>query len=155
MRYISMLIIYFFASILHAEEILPARCTPWVVSGELLFLPQKKSTVFMVHNLSSSDLWVTHPVSESSVTPGWSSHLTAGNWSALIANEAWELSCIESKPGHEQQVSCASVLAVCSWHAASLPLKAKDTPWAAEDMLLSPLTAYIKRRGFILSKDES
>ena len=135
-----------------AEEILPARCTPLVVSGDLVIVPATKSTVTLIHNLSSTDLWVTHPVSDPGAGADWSSHLQAGNWSALVLNdEKFELSCIESRPGHEQQVSCSSVLAVCQWPATDLPQKASDTWWAAEDMLLSPMIAYIKRRGFVLA----
>ena len=76
----------------------------------------------------------------------------AGNWSALVLDgEKFELSCIESRPGHEQQVACSAVLAVCQWPASTLPEKASGSYWAGEDMALSPLTAYIKRHGFVLS----
>jgi len=139
-----------------AEEVFPARCIPLVVSGELVIVPAAKSMVTMVHNLSSSDLWVTHPVSDPGASAGWSSHLQAGNWSALVLNdEKFALSCIESRPGHEQQVSCSSVLAVCQWPATGLPQKASGTWWAAEDMLLSPLIAYIKRHGFVLAESQN
>ncbi|HBI21318.1 MAG TPA: hypothetical protein DDY37_01815 [Legionella sp.] len=134
----------------YAEEIFPPHCTPFVVETELVKLPATQSTVTMIHNLSSGDLWVTHSVAEAGAS--WSSHLQAGNWSALVLPEKpFELSCIESIPGHEQQVSCAGVLAVCQWAAATLPKKPSDTPWAAEDMLLSPLIAYIRRQGFVLT----
>ena len=135
-----------------AEEVFPSRCTPLVIEGDLVIVPAAKSTVTMIHNLSSTDLWVTHPVTDPSASAGWSSHLQAGNWSALVLNDKkFELSCIESKPGHEQQVPCSSVVAVCLWQASSLPQKASDTSWAAEDMMLSPLIAYIKRHGFVLA----
>ena len=134
-----------------AKEIFPPRCTPLVVSGEQVVVPASPSTVTMIHNLSSTDLWVTHPVSDPNASTSWSSHLQAGNWSALVlSDEKFELSCIESRPGHEQQVSCATVLAVCLWPAKTLPQKTSNTSWAAEDMPLSPLIAYIKRRGFVI-----
>lgn len=151
MNYLLSLILIVFTCNAWAEEIFPARCTPLVVDGDRVILPAAKSMVTMVHNLSSADLWITHPVSEPNTSAGWSSHLQAGNWSALIVNDQkFELSCIESKPGHEQQVPCATVLAVCQWTATSLPQHAADTVWAGEDMLLSPLTAYMKRRGFVI-----
>ena len=152
MNYILAVTLLFIISYANAEEVLPARCTPLVVSGDLVVLPAAKSMVTMIHNLSTSDLWITHPVSDPSVSAGWSSHLQAGNWSALVLDGTeFELSCIESKPGHEQQVSCSTVLAVCQWSATSLPKKSTGTYWAGEDMSLSPLIAYIKRRGFVLS----
>ena len=136
-----------------AEEIFPPRCVPLVVTGDLVELPAAKSMVTMIHNLSNTDLWVTHPVAEPNASAGWSSHLQAGNWSTLVLNdEKFELSCIESRPGHEQQVSCSSVLAVCQWPATAMPEKAAGSYWAAEDMPLASLTAYIKRRGFVLAK---
>lgn len=152
MNYLLSLILIVLTFHASAEEIFPARCKPFVVSGERVMLPAAKSMVTMVHNLSSSDLWITHPVSEPNTSAGWSSHLQAGNWSALVVNdEAFELSCIESRPGHEQQVPCSTVLAVCQWSAASLPQRGVDSMWAGEDMLLSPLTAYMKRRGFVIA----
>ena len=152
MNYILSAILIFFAFNANAEEVLPALCTPLVVTGDLVILPKAKSTVTMIHNLSNSDLWITHPVSDPSTSAGWSSHLQAGNWSALLLDgNKFELSCIESKPGHEQQVSCSEVLAVCQWQATHVPEKSSGTYWAGEDMLLSPLIAYIKRRGFVLA----
>lgn len=152
MNYILLAILMFLNSNANAEEIFPAGCTPLVVSGDLVVLPAVKSTVTMIHNLSSTDLWVTHPVSEPNMSAGWSSHLQAGNWSALVINDKkFELSCIESRPGHEQQVACSTVLAVCQWPVKALPDKSAASYWAAEDMQLSPMIAYIARRGFALS----
>ena len=148
MKCIATFIMIFLACAAHAEEIFPADCTPLVVKGMQVNVPAKKSMVTMIHNLSSTDLWIAH----SDKSGSWSSHLQAGHWSALVLpNEAFEWSCIESIPGHEQQVSCSNVLAVCQWSAATLPRKPSDTVWAAEDMLLSPLIAYIGRQGFVLA----
>lgn len=155
MNYFLLIMLVCFTWNASAEEVLPARCTPVVVSGELVIVPVTRSTVTMIHNLSSTDLWVTHPVSDPGASANWSSHLQAGHWSALVSNdEKFELSCIESRPGHEQQVACSSVLAVCQWGATALPQKASDTWWAAEDMKLHSLIAYIKRRGFVLAAPE-
>lgn len=152
MHYILSLVLIFFISSACAEEVLPARCTSLVVTGDLLVLPAAKSKITMIHNLSKNDLWITHPVTDPGAGAGWSSHLQAGNWSALVMDgKKFELSCIESKPGHEQQVACSTVVAVCQWTATALPEKFSGTYWAGEDMSLSPLIAYINRRGFVLS----
>jgi hypothetical protein len=137
-------------SVLHAGEIYPKNCVPFVLSGERVVLPKSSSMVTLVHNLSDGDLWITHAGVEPS--GGWSSHLQAGQWSALLMNdESIELSCIESVPGHEQQIPCVSVLALCQWSAEHLPKLSPETVWAAENMSLSSLTAYLARRGFVLS----
>mgnify|MGYP003440407692 CR=1 FL=1 len=139
----------------NAEEIFPHGCTPLVVTGELVTLPATKATITMIHNLSNMDLWITHPVSEPNASAGWSSRLQSGNWSALALNDdAFELSCIESSPGHEQQTPCSGVVAVCQWTATKMPKKSSGTYWAGEDMPLDPLIAYIKRRGFVFSEKD-
>lgn len=139
--------------IVHAQEIFPTGCVPSVVSGALLSLSTKKPLIIMIHNLSNNDIWVTHPETNPSASAGWSSRLQAGKWSALAldSSKAFALSCIESQPGHEQQIPCAGVLAVCKWPNATMPEHTSGTFWAGEDMALSPLTAYIERRGFVLS----
>ena len=105
----------------------------------------------MLHNLSGLDLWITHPVSEADTAAGWSSRLQSGHWSALaLDTTAFELSCIESKPGHEQQVSCEHALAICEWPITSSPEHTSGIFWAGENMSLTALTAYLSRRGFEL-----
>ena len=70
----------------------------------------------MIHNISEMDLWITHPISDPSAGAGWSSRLQSKRWSAFaLGSQSFELSCIESKPGHEQQVPCAGALVVCQW----------------------------------------
>ncbi|AHE65687.1 hypothetical protein [Legionella oakridgensis] len=150
MRYFLLITFVMISWVANAEEILPTGCKAIKVNDETVMLSAPKPTLVMIHNISNTDLWVTHPVSEPSASAGWSSRLQAGNWSALaVQNKSFELSCIESKPGHEQQVSCANVLAVCQWSDVSMP-QSQATYWAGEDMSLSALTAYLGRRGFEL-----
>lgn len=150
MYYFMWLLFIFFTSITHAEEIFPEGCVPRPLQGEFVRLPSATSTIVMLHNLSDTDLWITHPQT-GTASAGWSSRVEAGNWSALALNgKSFELSCIESRPGHEQQIPCSGVLAVCQWAHASMPEHAKGTFWAGENRALSPLIAYIERRGFVL-----
>jgi len=143
------LIIVTFCS--RAEEIFPVGCNALVVHEEAMTLVTEKPTVVMIHNLSTIDIWITHPVSDPSASAGWSSRLQAGNWSALaLDSKSFELSCIESRPGHEQQIPCAGVLAACQWPTATVPKGETSTYWAGEDMPLSALTAHIGSRGFKL-----
>lgn len=151
MKCLFSLLLLFFVQIVSAEEVFPPSCKPLVVDKESVLLQAKKPIVVLIHNLSSSDLWITHPVSEPSASAGWSSHLEAGNWSALSVNkESFELSCIESKPGHEQQVPCAGVVVVCKWTTIKMPEKLTGTFWAGENISLQALIAHLGGRGFIL-----
>lgn len=134
-----------------AKEMLPAGCNPVLVQDNSLTLTAKANELFMLHNLSDIDLWLTHPISDPSASAGFSSRLQGDHWSALAIDvESFEISCIESKPGHEQQVSCANVLAVCKLSDVSIPKKLSGTFWAGENMSLSELTAYVGRRGFVI-----
>lgn len=137
-----------------AEEIFPTNCKPFVIQGESTMLATTKASLVMIHNLSQTDLWVTHPVSEPGASAGWSSRLQPEHWSALVlTDKSFELSCIESKPGHEQQVSCANTLAICMFTPITLSDNGVNAPyWAGEDMPLSELIAYVERRGIKLNQ---
>jgi hypothetical protein len=109
----------------------------------------------MIHNLSHLDLWITHPLSEPNASAGWSTRLQAGHWSALaLDKKAFDLSCIESRPGHEQQVPCAGLLSICQWPNVKASNGGKGTGtgtgtfWAGEDLPLSALMAHVGSRGF-------
>lgn len=135
-----------------AGEIFPVGCVPVEVHEEYVKLTTGQPALVMIHNLSNVDLWITHPLSEPSASAGWSSHLQSGHWSALaLDKKTFDLSCIESKPGHEQQVPCAGLLSVCQYpnvKASSKNQDASGTFWAGEDLPLSGLIAHVGSRGF-------
>ncbi len=150
MNYILSIMLMLVALNASAEEIFPAGCKPLVVHDEQVMLSAEKPILVMVHNLSTIDLWITHPVAEPNSSAGWSSRLQAGNWSALaLDKKSFELSCIESRPGHEQQIPCVGLLAACQWTNVTVPKKESGTFWAGEDMSLSALTAHVGSRGFV------
>lgn len=137
----------------YAEEMYPKGCQPIILRGENIKLAVTKPAVFLLHNLSASELWLTHPNRSDVMSAGWSSRLQAGYWSALTTDEKnFILNCIESRPGHEQQISCADVMAVCKFPNVTLPENTSGTFWAGEDRPVGPLIAYIKRRGFLLEE---
>lgn len=149
MKFILSSLLIFLASNVMAEEAPPSSCRPLMVQEETVMLSAEKPLVVIIHNLSKADLWITHPVSEPNASAGWSSRLQAGNWSALVLDkEAFELSCIESQPGHEQQVPCRGLISACSWATVTMPSQGKGTYWAGEDMSLSALLNYLGGRGF-------
>jgi hypothetical protein len=134
-----------------AESTLPAGCDAVVVQGESVTIKAKKSKLVFIHNLTNTDLWITHPVDNPSASAGWTTRLQSGNWSALAVDKPpFILNCIESRPGHEQQVPCEGAIAVCQWNKAKMPARNEGTFWVGEDMSLSALTAAIGGRGFVL-----
>ncbi len=151
MKYILSILLSLLTISIHAEEIFPAGCKPLVVQGEVVKLSAKKPALVMIHNLSAVDLWITHPGSDAGVSAGWSSRLQGGHWSALaLDKKSFELSCIESRPGHEQQVPCAGLLAACQWSKVKMAKSDTGTFWAGEDMSLASLLAHVGSRGFVL-----
>lgn len=151
MKYILSMILIFTACNACATDIFPVGCKAIIIKEGPLILSAPKPVLIMVHNLSNHDLWVTHPVSDAGASAGWSSQLESDRWSALaLHDQSFELTCIESKPGHEQQVACAGLLAVCEWTNRAIPQEVSHTYWAGENMKLSALKEHITQQGFVL-----
>ncbi len=138
------------ASVL-AESTAPVGCQPIAFKGESVTIQAKKNKLVFINNLSKSDLWITHPVTDPSASAGWTTRLQAGNWSALAVNQGpFVLNCIESKPGHEQQVQCEGAISACQFKDVKSPADGQSTFWVAEDMALPALTTAVGGRGFVL-----
>ena len=151
MKTFAWLCCLFFSYSLFAESIAPAGCQPLPLSGESAILKAKKPKLIFIHNTSSENLWITHPVVEPSASAGWNSQLQAGNWSALVVNKGpFALNCIESRPGHEQQVPCEGVMALCQWKQVKFPKESKTTFWAGENKTVPALKTALGERGFVL-----
>lgn len=151
MKFALSLLLLLFTGMAIAGDNLPSSCKPVAVKGETVKVSAKKPLLVMIHNLSNTDLWITHPVSDPGASAGWSSRLQADNWSALaVDKENFELSCIESKPGHEQQVPCQGVISVCGLAKITMPAKETGTYWAGENMSLSNLKEHLGGQGFEL-----
>ncbi len=137
-----------------AQSSLPVGCLAVTVQGEDLRLKSKKNKVVFIHNLTTADLWLTHTVAHSTIPSAWASRLQREHWSALAVDQLpFVLSCIESRPGHEQQLPCAGAIAVCEWPKVELPGSEKgelSTFWIEEDKSLSALTAALSARGLVL-----
>ena len=139
------------SSLVWGQNNAPASCHPLLVSGQSVVLSAKRPVLVLIHNLSEGDLWITHPVADPGASAGFNSQLMAEKWSALVVDkQSFELSCIESKPGHEQQIPCEGQLAVCKWPSVKITSKQIGTYWAAENMNWSDLTTYLGGRGFSL-----
>ena len=127
---------------------IPKTCTPLPVRGESIVFNVSKATVFLIHNLSNTAVWLIHPIKDASASAGWNSLLQSDKWSALILNQdKFELTCIESKPGHEQQVACENLISICQCPDIKVPESENITYWAGENKNLSSLVSYIGGRG--------
>lgn len=134
----------------HAESTLPKGCKAVTVQGELVTVQAKKNKLLFIHNLTDTDLWITHSTKNTTDSNDLTSRLQTGNWSALtITGGIFSLQCIESRPGHEQQIPCENSIAVCQWSKVTFP-KNHSNVWAKEDMSLGGLTAAIGASGFVL-----
>jgi len=153
MKFFVLILLIFVSFGVSAEESFPNGCKAMPVSGGTLMLPENKPALIVIHNLSEMDLWVTHPISDSNgASAGWSTRLQTDRWSAFVQwGKASELSCIESKPGHEQQVPCSKVLAACQWSGIKTPRKENAPFWAGENLSLKELLSHLKKRGLSVS----
>lgn len=132
----------------YAIEQFPTGCNPIQIKEDVA-LSVKKTTLLMLHNLSDADLWVIHPAKKTGGSEEWSTHFTADHWGALVLDQsAYQLTCIESRPGHEQQVSCQDSLAICEWPSVTLPKDIKGTFSPGENKILPQLIAYLGRQGY-------
>jgi hypothetical protein len=112
----------------------------------------KKNKLIFIHNIINTDLWITHSANNTDTTTSLTSRLQAGHWSALTVFKGnFHLNCIESRPGHEQQIPCENAVAVCEWSKTTFPESHKQANlWAKEDMSLEGLKAAIGAQGFVL-----
>lgn len=150
MKGLSLFILLIMNFLVYGQTTFPKGCNPVAVEGETIKLNIKEPVVFLINNDSDSVLWVTHPVDNPSASAGWSSQLEKKRWSALLVDKnKFELSCIESKPGHEQQIPCEGMLSICEWSKLKIPPVAKGTFWVAENMSLNALINHLGGKGFV------
>ncbi|MBN9231450.1 MAG: hypothetical protein BGO90_11380 [Legionella sp. 40-6] len=134
-----------------AEVVVPKDCQLVPISGKEALVKVDKKTLVLIQNVTPHDLWVTHPVAETSASAGWSSKLEAEHWSALsLAKGPFALQCIESRPGHEQQIPCAGAISVCTLKKVKFPADAQGSFWAAENLSLPALMTAVGSRGYLI-----
>lgn len=151
MRFFILWCIGFISFNVMADASLPTGCRAIKVQGNTVTLTAKKSKLVLIHNLAKTDLWLTHPVQEPSASAGWTSRIQSDHWSALAVDQpSFVVSCVESRPGHEQEIPCEGAIAVCQWKGAKMPAGQTGTFWASEDLSLAELTAALGGRGFVL-----
>ena len=105
-------------------------CNLLTVHTQKIKLYEEKSQIILIHNISDVDLWLV--TSDGNIN----SQLKTNKWSALLLNNTkLMLTCIESKPGHEQQVPCADLIAMCQIkNKIKATLTNSPTIWLGENM---------------------
>ena len=132
----------------YAKEFLPKNCHAVPIGDEVIFEKNKKQ-LEMIHALSTHQIWLANR-ENSRLTVS----ITPGLWSVFYAphvKSQWH--CIQSEPGHEQQVPCQQVLALCE-RTAKPPKKdfSKFDFWVVNNLSYSELDAYLQRMGWRLGK---
>lgn len=136
----------------HAKEYYPNHCHAMVLDSPLFQLAPQKKQLINFHNISNTDIWLGNFQS-----PRWTLKLLPGQWSVFYAPKqqvSWK--CIESRIGHEQQVACQEVLAVCQT-SANPPKKDAMTinQWLLENKGIVAVDAYLQRMGWQFIKHGS
>lgn len=152
MKLIPLFGLFLLSSSTFAESILPPKCEAVAVVGESVTVQAKKNKLIFIHNITNTDLWITEqsdPLGETSQLTG---RLQTDKWSALgLTKGSLILNCIESRPGHEQQIPCEGAIAVCLWNKATFPPNHEHSNfWAGEDQSLPGITATLGAHGFVL-----
>lgn len=153
MPYLLMFLLSLLSTEIIAATPMPEGCYTLPLAEKDTQLKTKKPSLFLIHNQGEKELWLTHPIKDPGASAGWTSKLSAGHWSALNIDNNFALSCVESTPGHEQEISCKSVLEVCKYKKLSFPEDSKGSYWAGENLKLSELMAHLGERGFKLAPE--
>ena len=142
---------------IHAGDVVfPKGCVAITsLARQILFKSESNDSqvLYLIHNQSPHELWLTHPVKNPSASAGWSSQLKVSQWSAItVAEPEFALSCVEVKPGSEQYVDCADVVVACEYSDAKFSSSAKGGYWVAENKTLAALLSAIPGRGIQLPR---
>src|SRR3990167_1722109 len=107
-------------------------CQTFTLHDIEISLSTDEPLLMVFHNISDRNIYLTN--NKTATT----SLIEPNKWSQFsLVKKSIELTCIESFPGHEQQVPCKDVLFVCQF-----PIKSKHitkTAWLSENLSRSPL----------------
>ncbi|KTD22466.1 hypothetical protein E3983_01050 [Legionella israelensis] len=154
MRYFSVILLSLFWGFVHAGSALPEFCQAIRIDDETALLKTSKTALFMIYNRTDNTLWLTHPVENPGASAGWTSELQPGHWSALNIGQDFTLNCVESSPGHEQQVSCKDAIRICRYKKVRFPKNNQGSYWAGENLPLKELLSHLAERGFVLPESQ-
>ena len=135
----------------------PEGCTndSYDFNGNNLVLNElsSKDSLYLFHNISDTDYWLNHPVTENpGASAGWASNLSAGKWSALAISgnqksDTFEMTCSTmADNGKITYLDCEEVIKTCRINNPDFG-KNNGSYWVAEDKPLDELLEIIKSRG--------
>ncbi len=153
MRATLAIILSFIPLQLLADTVFPEGCSGVPLEEKAAVLKAKKPSLFMIYNQGDKDLWITHPVQNPGASAGWTTKLEPDHWSALTISKNFALSCVESAPGHEQEIACFDAIEVCQYKKAGFPKDTQAGYWVGENLPLKKLIAHVEKRGFQLPAD--
>lgn len=138
---------------------LPKNCDLLGVQADNLLLKGKTVRLVFIHNISGTDLYLTHvPVDKSEdagMQAGWTSRINKNKWNVIkIGKKPLKFQCVEYRPGHEQLVSCQNNISVCHIGVSEYPDKDSGDYWVAENQSLSNALQTVSSRGFQLTKNK-
>ncbi|MDP3560282.1 MAG: hypothetical protein Q8R79_08060 [Legionellaceae bacterium] len=137
----------------HAAQPLPNHCTPIVIEGEFLSFDTQKPGVFLLHNISNYQVWLTRVNTHEEQQ---SSELSPDKWTTIVIKDRkLEYQCIESSPGHEQEMPCQLMLMACQWSKGSIPSTVTHSMLALENETLAQTRSILGSRGFHLDVQQS
>jgi hypothetical protein len=135
-----------------AKEYFPKGCKALPLKTVNMELEAQPDQLMFMHNISPHEIWLANPS-----RPKWTVGLQPGRWNVLYLPQGtthWR--CIQSETGHEQQVSCQEVIAVCQW-PATIPkgLEQKVEGWVLENQSIVVAHAYLQRMGWLFGRHSS
>lgn len=155
MKKLSLISLLLLSHSLFAAVAFPPACRGVSGIAEQWGFKGKTQQLYLVTNTSKHTIWLTHTKQDPGASAGWASQLAPNQWSALAMDRAgFAFDCTESKPGHEQRVTCQEVLAACQQNA-TFPKKLSGAFWVAENLPLDQLLSSVEQRGIILGEQKS
>ena len=118
-RCLSILVLFFSCCTIHPVFASIDQCQPVPVGGESLTLHVEKTAFFLIYNRASTDVWLSHSMADSDLT----TRIAPKKWVGLILTPSdFVGQCIESKPGHEQQMPCEEMIRICQAEKVKIPV---------------------------------
>lgn len=127
--------IFFFLYFCFSLQLFAAKpfCQTFTLHDINVSLSTDEPLLMVFHNISEHNIYLVNKKNSTS------SLIAPGRWSQFsLVKQSVTFSCIESLPGHEQQVPCKNVLSVCQFLLKSKHIT--TTAWLSENLTTSPLT---------------
>ncbi len=131
----------------------PLRCSPNAVTfsaGHAVLSNDNNNQpqIFLLHNVSPKNFWLSHPVEPESASAGWGSFFKQAHWSAIMINaKGFLVSCLHIKPGEVHPLNCQSLVHVCRLEGVHIPSSKAGNYWLVESQTYKQLIIELKKRG--------